>query len=188
MKNISRFLLPFLFVTFIASSASFGGLFSKKPLEIDYLDGSIKMDVKSFFSGDIESFSIVKDSHDKIISTNTAKLNGKWEENRGVLKYDFTYLDGSKDNKIWFITLNSDSTFNIVGHDVAAQFEGKQIGNVAYMDYVLVSRGKNNEQIRTSYEDKMYLVNEKSVILISKLKRSGEDFGTVITSLRKISN
>ncbi len=184
MKNISRFLLSLTLLFCVASCAS---LLSKKPQEIDYLDNSLKMDVKSFFTGDIEAFSIVRNSHDKIISTTTAKLNGKWEENRGVLKYDFTYLDGSKDSRTWFITLNSDSSFEIVGHDVAAGFSGSQIGNVAYMNYVLVSRG-NKGQIRTNYEDKMYLVNEKSMILITKFKRVGGDSGTVITSLRKTSN
>lgn len=184
MKNISRFLLLSTLLFCVTSCAS---LFPKKPQEIDYLDNSVKMDIKSFFTGDIEAFSIVKNSSDKIISTNSSKISGKWEENRGILKYDFTYLDGSKDSRTWFITLNSDSSFEIVGHDVAAGFTGNQIGNIAYMNYVLVSRG-NKAQIRTNYEDKMYLVNEKSMILITNFRKADGDYGTIITSLRKTSN
>jgi hypothetical protein len=142
------------------------------------------MDLKKFFSGEIEGFGIALDDNGKIIGTKIVKINGKWEENKGVVQYNFVYPNGNKDSRTWLITLHDDGTFDAVGHNVAAPAEGQQNGNAARMNYSLVSTNKG-QKTETRYEDKMYLVDEKSMIMNSTFSTRFSASGKEIISLKK---
>ncbi len=134
-----------------------------------------------FFNGDVEGFAIVKNSRDEIVQTQIVKMHGKWNGNKGVLNQEITYSKGGSDNRTWLITANSDGTFNAVGHDVYGMAEGKQDGNSAYMKYSIVT-----DKQKISFFDKMYLVDNKSMIMISEFNRKNGDSGKVIISLKKL--
>ncbi len=158
-----------------------------KPSEVDYIDKGVKMDIKKFFNGDVEGSAIIQDENGKIIATQTIKANGKWEENKGVLQQNFVNNSGEKDSRTWLITLNEDGTIDAVGHDVAAPAKGKQIGNAAQMSYALILR-KKGEKEEIKFDDKMYLVDDKSMIIISEFKKGFSGKGRAIISFRKSAN
>lgn len=161
----------------------------KEDRSLDFIDGSTKMDLKKFFEGELEGFAVKQDENDKIIETFTAKINGKWDANKGVVQFNFSHSGGEKDSRTWLITLNSDGSFDGVGHDVVKPMEGKQAGNVAQSFYSLnVGSKANKEEIR--FREKIYLVDEKSAILISEFKSEEspkENSGRVIFSIKKKS-
>jgi hypothetical protein len=184
MKNFSRFFLAVFFVSSL-SSCAFLDRFNKAP-ELDFLDRGSKIDLKKFFNGEIEAFAITQDENGKISGTQTAKISGKWDENKGVIQQNFIYADGTKDSRTWLITINSDGTFDAVGHDVTSPAKGKQSGNAAQMIYSLSLAGKDGKQ-EVKFEDKMYLVDDKSMIMISNFKRGYSSSGKSIFSLKKIN-
>ena len=170
MKNFSKIIAISAIALTLSSCAVFEGLVSKKEApQLDYLDGANKMDLKKLFDGNLEGFAIKQDATGKIIKTFTAKINGKWEENKGVVQFNYIYGDGSKDNRTWLITVNSDNTFDAVGHDVATAAKGKQIGNASQSIYSLMVGTKADKE-EVNFEDKIYLVDEKSAIMISNFK------------------
>ncbi len=187
MKSIFRFSIIAVLVSTISSCAYVDGLLSpKRVVELDSLDKGVKIDIRKFFSGDIEAFAIVQDGDANITGTLTNKINGKWEENKGVIQYNLTDDKGNKDNRTWLITLEADNTFVVVGHDFIKPAEGKQVGNAAQMIYSLNLRGKDKKE-EVLFEDRMYLVDEKSMILISNFTKANGDTGKKIASLRKIN-
>lgn len=160
----------------------------KKVAPIDYLEGGVKMDVKKFFDGDIDAFAIKQDSTGKIVGSITAEINGRWKDNKGVIQQDFTYNDGKKDSRTWLITANQDGTFSAVGHDVTNSAKGKQVGNAAQSIYSLMLDSKTAQEEFT-FEERMYLVNEESMIMIinfDKKKSEPNSSGKIIFSLKKI--
>jgi hypothetical protein len=183
MKNFLRVSFLAALVSFVTSCAYFGNL--KKPTELDYLDKGLKIDIRKYFNGDIEGFAIVQDEDEKIIGTQIVKINGKWDENKGVIQENFITTDGKKDSRTWLVTVESDGSFGATGHDVSSLGQGKQSGNAAQMNYTLLIPSADGRQ-EVTFEDKMYLVDEKSMIMISNFKRGPNSYKGVF-SLKKIN-
>jgi hypothetical protein len=189
MKNFARLSLALTLASLLASCANIEQFIaSRKPApELDYLDRGVKMDIKNFFNGDIESFAITQDQNGKISGTSTSKINSKWEENKGVMQEIFFDDKSKKDSRTWLITSNQDGTFDMVGHDMLTPVKGKQIGNAAQMIYSLSINAEGVKQ-EVKFEDKVYLVDEKSAVMISNFRKQNGQSGRVIRSLKKISN
>jgi len=189
--NLSKFAIAALLL-----SSSCAGLFqdNKKTVEpIDYITGAEKLNYKNFFNGAVDGFSITKDQNGKIKSTKKVYIDAEWEENKGIIKHKYIYNDGKKDSRTWLVTLSKDGTFDAVGHDVAVPAHGKQISNAAQSTYTLrVKDSQRSEDI--FYEDRMYLVDEDSMIMITNYRKiipdpspeASDNFGQIITSLHKI--
>lgn len=182
MKTSLRIFFAIIVASSLASCAALKG----KPTEIDYLEKATKIDIKKFFNGDLEGFAITQDGNGKIIATEAVKINGKWEENKGVVQQNFIYPDGKKDSRTWLITLNDDGTFDAVGHNVTSHGQGKQVGNTAQMIYGLTIP-VNGVKKEVKFEDKMYLVDDKSMIAISSFKSGYSYSGKTIISLKKLN-
>ena len=195
MKNLFS-LITIISLILASSSCAFIKNFNSKkdPTPLDYIENSsLKMDIKKFFNGDLDAFAIKQNSGGKIIGTSTIKISGKWDENKGTLQQNFIYGDGTKDNRTWLITLDSDGTFSAVGHDVFVPARGRQIGNAAQSNYTLILPSKNGKE-EIIFEDKMYLIDEKSMIMISKFDNNKTDSsnenssGKIIISIKKAGN
>lgn len=157
-----------------------------KEKEISFLEMAPKVDLKQFFRGEIESFAIIKDGNDKIIGSYTGTMRGEWDENKGVLKQNFLYNDGKRDNRTWLITDNVDGTFSAVGHDVVESETGKQIGNTIQMPYSFAVL-ENGVKQKIRYEDNFYLVDSSSMIGTSVAKSSrGIVISKSLISLKKV--
>lgn len=179
-------------------SSSCAGLFqeNKNVVEpIDYLSNGTKLDYKSFFDGQVDGFSIIKDQDGKIIGTRKVYIDGEWDGNKGTIKNRYVYNDGKKDSRTWLVTLFKDGTFDAIGHDIAAPAQGTQVSNAAQSTYTLRTK-KDSGFDNVFYEDRMYLVDEDSMIMITNYKREKvnpspdvrDNSGQVITSLYKVKN
>lgn len=187
MKHFIRTLSLFAIISTLSSCA----FLNEKTVPMDYLSGNAKLDIRSFFEGNLDAFAIKQDKNGKIIDSYNLKVKGEWDGNKGVLKQNFYYRDGKKDSRTWLITVNSDGTFNAVGHDVANSAKGQQIGNAAQSIYSLMV-SQDGQKREVNFEERMYLVDSKSMIMISKFKNknsiASDDnaSGKVITSFKKI--
>jgi len=181
MKKISLVILALSLLSSCAALKSF-----QKPSQLDSLDRSTKFDWKRFFNGDVEGFAVIQDGSGKIIETETFKINGKWDDNKGVIQQNFTYGSGDKDSRTWLITLENDGTFTAIGHDITAPAQGKQQGNAMQMNYTLLLGGKDKQKVKVTFEDKIYLVDDKSAIMISESTAGFSDSKKSIISLKKL--
>jgi len=195
MKNFSKISLIALTLVATSSCALVEKFMAPKPLpQIDYLEGAQKMDIKKFFDGDIAGFAIKQGENGKIIETQSITVSASWDENKGVIKKNAVANDGTKDIRTWLITVNSDGTFDAVGHDVASPAKGKQIGNAAQSFYSLMVNDKSGRE-EVEFEERMYLVSDDQMMMITNFKRKknsvakedNRSFGKVITSFRKVS-
>ncbi len=189
MKTI-RFLSLAVSLILLSSCAVFSG--KEKDVRPDYLDSGVKMNIKNFFSGDIEISSIVQDKNNKIIDSNTSKINGKWVENEGIIRESIFYNNGLKDSRTWIITVNSDNTFDVIMHDIASLAHGSQAGNSAHISYdIIVTKrdSANQKEIKENMniERVMYVIDDKSMIMISRFKKKNGESGIITSSLKKIN-
>lgn len=161
--------------------------------QLDYLKGSsVKMNYRDFFNGKVEGFAIKKDQDGKIINSYKVQINGSWEGNRGVVKNNYIYFDGKKDNRTWLVTIDQDGTYEAIGHDIIKPIRGEQIGNSARASYSLKGDNKSKEEIL--FTDTMHLIDSESMIVIQDYKKlkpnkeqgNRENYGQVVIALKKI--
>ncbi len=157
--------------------------------EITYSEKAPKLDIKKYFNGDIDLAAVVQDADNRVINTFTAKINGKWEENRGTVQYNYLYEGGKKTSRTWLYTLEQDGSFAMVGHDISTPGTGKQIGNAAQMLYSLFIPYDNIESKQNiSFIDNTYLIDGASAILISEARSGGKLLYKTTISLKKSSS
>ncbi len=185
MKNILRFFMIGAVIT-ATSSCALIEKFNHKPSELTILDKAPKLDIKNFFNGDVEVFAITQNTDGKIIGSYTSKINGRWDDNKGVVQHSAIQYSGKKDSRTWLITLESDGTFEAIGHDMVSAITGKQVGNAMQMVYTL-SLPYNGKKEKVDFEENFYLVDESSAIGITLIRRGGSYFGKSIVSYKKLS-
>lgn len=189
MRLISKILITSLTLATLTSCEllqQFGSPKNKALSPVDYLEKAPKLDVKSFFTGDLEGFAILLDSQEKIDNSFTAKIHGKWEENRGTVQYNYSYNGGKKDSRTWLITIDDASSYSAIGHDFIETAQGRNQGNASIVNYGLNTVFKEQKQ-RIDFEDQFYLVDEKSAIVISTMKSGNNIVAKAIISLKKIN-
>ncbi len=153
----------------------------------DSLNNSIKADIKSFYQGDIEAFSVKFDKNDKIIATKTIQINGSWDGDKGIIRQKFIDNNNNKDSRTWLVTLNEDKTFSAIGHDSVEPASGMQVGNVIQMKYKL-KVPYNGVKTNIDYVSTMYLVNDNAMTQISESFINNKKINKEIISLIKQEN
>jgi len=180
-------LRKFLVITLLLSTSSCAYVdFNKKivPQIPKSLEGAAKADVKEFFDGDIDAFSIRFNSDNEIIASRVIKINGSWEEGKGIIRQQFISNMSKKDSRTWLITLKNENDFTAIGHDILAPAKGLQTGNVIQMLYTITDSQENSAS-NVDHEDLMYMIDDNSMIIISKMSKGGKYIGQEIISLSK---
>ena len=190
MKVFFR-LSSIILLVFLLSSCATSRTDENDLRDFDSLDNGVKMDIRKFFSGDIEGSGIVQDGNGKIKKTYIVKVNGKWDDNKGVVSQNFQYSDGTKDGRTWLITMDANNiAFTAIGHEVSTPARGKQVGNSAQMSYSTSTQEKDGDKmgaVEPRFDEKMYLVDDKSMIIVSRFIKNAIDSGKIIMSLKKVS-
>ncbi len=182
-----KFSKRFLILSLIIFNSSCAFLNIKKPMTVpDALKSGVTADVKSFFDGDIEAFAVRFDKDNKIISSRIIKVNGSWEEGKGIIRQQFVDDKKEKDSRTWLVTVENGKNFSAIGHDIVSPAKGVQNGNVIYMTYSLSKANDDLQKNITDYEDKMFMVDQNSMIMITNLFVKGRSIGHEIVSLTKV--
>jgi hypothetical protein len=150
-----------------------------------YAKNSPKLDVRSYLNGPLEAQGILQNRSGEVIKTFTVKMVGSWKGNDGVLKEDFVFSDGKKDQRTWEIKLSDDNNFTAKAHDTVGIAKGQQYGNAMKMSYVL-KIDVDGKKYDISMNDWIYLVDEKTAINVTKMSKFGFRVGTLTISFKKL--
>lgn len=151
---------------------------------LDYLDNAAKMNIKNFLNGDLAGFAIVQNDKGKIESTFSIKAIGKWEDTHGTIQYNYAYNGGKKEGRTWLITMGENGEYSAIGHDFVEPANGVQIGNASRVIYSLNALYKDKKQ-KVEFEDKFYMIDENSAIILSTMRQGNSTLGQTIIALQK---
>ena len=149
-----------------------------------YSDKSPKFDMRRYFDGELEAWGILKNRSGKVTRSFTVKMTGKWQGNEGTLEEHFVFDDGQKDHRIWKIKMIDDNNFTASAGDVVGTASGQQYGNAMKMKYVLTVP-VDGKKYDIKIEDWMYLIDEKSLINSSELRKFGFKVGSLTIGFKK---
>jgi hypothetical protein len=111
-------------------------------------------------------------------------MKGKWEGNHGTIEEDFVFDDNTKQSRTWNVTTQDDHHFTAKATDSVGEAKGEQYGNVLRMQYTLRVPYKSST-LDVQLDDWMYLLNDRTLLNISKMRKFGFGVGTITITFEK---
>ena len=156
----------------------------------DYQANNPKLDIRDYLSGKVKAWGMLEDRSGKITRRFTVEMEGKWNGNEGVLEEYFTFDDGEKSERIWTIKFSDNNNFTATAGDVIGSAKGSQYGNAMQMKYVLdleVDKEKKTKY-KVTLDDWMYLLDDKTLVNKSTIKKFGITFGKLTIFFKKLDD
>lgn len=148
-----------------------------------------KLVLNEFFNGDLTAHGIVKNRSGEVIRYFNVTMTGTWDENGvGTLAEKFIFNDSSIEYRTWIFTPISDSKMNkqysAKANDTLASSLIDISGNAFFMNYDLLINYQGND-IDVHIDDKMYLVNDNTIINESVMSKYGFEVGYITLTIIK---
>ncbi len=150
---------------------------SAKKVE-NYANQNPKFHIEKYFLGKTEAYGMMQDRSGKVTRRFSVKMEGVMKDGKLNLQEYFVFDDGEKQERLWVVDMKDENNFTAKAGDVVGVAKGKQFGNALQMNYVLRVPYKGST-IDLSVDDWMYLIDEKSLINVSEIKK----FGFVVAKL-----
>jgi hypothetical protein len=161
--------------------------FCSKVSTKDYQSNRPSLDIRSYFDGKVEAWGMLENRKGKITRRFTVKMEGFWKGDIGELKEFFVFDDGEKSQRVWNVKFSDDHNFTATANDVIGRAEGSQCGNAMQMSYVLdLEVDKSGARYKVNLDDWMYLLDEKTLINKSSIKKFGITFGKLTIFFKKL--
>lgn len=131
-----------------------------------------EMDIQTYFSGPIKAWGIVQDWRGRVVSRFDVTMVGSWQGDNGTLEEEFTYYDGSTQQRVWKITKLEDGRYEGTAGDIIGTAKGQGSGNAVNWHYQMdVPVGDSTYRLK--FDDWMWLMNDGVLINRSYLKKFG---------------
>jgi len=167
-----------------AASFMLGGCDGRTTAE--YAGAGPKLDIRDYLNGELVAKGILFDYWGSASLMFNVRMTGSWQGNTGILKEHFTYSDGRSEDRTWSITFSDGNNFTAKAADVVGEAIGTQHGNALNMRYKLNAKRANGDTILLSMDDWMYLIDEKTLINRTKLRKFGLAVGELVISFEKL--
>jgi len=152
----------------------------------NYQNNTPNLDIKKYLNGKVKAWGTLEDRSGKITRRFTVDMLGTWNGNEGVLQEYFEFDDAKKDSRTWKINFTDQNNFTATAGDVVGIAKGEQYGNAMRMSYVLDLKLDNGKNYHVSLDDWMYLIDEKTLINKSTIKKFGITFGKLTIFFQKV--
>lgn len=141
---------------------------------------------QEFFNGDLSAHGVVKNRSGKVIRYFNASIKAHWNNGIGTLEEKFVFNDGEIQYRTWQLTpdKNNVNQFSGTAGDVVGTGEGSFAGNAINMVYILNVKRKDST-VEVTVDDWMWLVDDKTLLNESTLKKFGFKVGSVQIVIEK---
>ena len=144
----------------------------------EYKDSTPRFDIKSYFSGNVIAWGIVKGFNNKVERRFCVEINGQWQENTGVLAEKFYFDDGEVSYRNWQLTMQKDGSYQGTAEDVEGIATGKQQGFAFQFQYKLQLKLDEKTYV-VNMDDWMYQLDEYRVMNTTTMSKLGVDVAKI---------
>lgn len=155
----------------------------------DYQHQQPQLDIRYYLDGKIKAWGMIENRSGKITRRFVVDMIGTWHQQTGTLEEDFTFDDGEKSHRLWTIAFTDPNHFVATADDVIGEAKGSQCGNTLQMQYVLDLLVDKDKQKRhhVNLDDWMYLIDDKTLINTSTIKKFGITFAKLTIFFQKLT-
>lgn len=166
-----------------------------------YQDNEPKLVLHEFFSGELTAHGIIKNRSGEVIRYFNVTMTGTWDDQGvGTLAEDFIFNDGSTDSRTWTFTPVAPASlmpedpaslseqyntkYSAKANDTLSSTPIDISGNAFFMNYDLLIN-YDGDEIDVNIDDKMYLINNQTIINESVMTKYGVEVGYITLTIIK---
>ena len=143
------------------------------------------LDMHEFFSGQIDGWGMFQGRNGEVKKRFYVDIDATHEgDDVIVLNEKFSWADGTKSQRIWRLTEQTDGSWKGVAGDVIGEATGKVVGNTLHWNYLLELLVED-KTYKVTFDDWMYLINEDVMLNRSVMKKFGVELGSVTLSMHR---
>lgn len=161
-----------------------------KPSLDDPLISDRKLHIEEFFAGEIKGQGQYQTVFGKVRRSFTVKMRGDWNGKRLRLIEDFSFEDGSTDQRIWTLVKTGEGRWRGTAPNVIGAAIGIEDGNRFNWRYTIelpVPNAQGQTKIqRVMFDDWMWLLTDDRIFNRAYMQRLGFGFGDVSISFEKL--
>ena len=132
--------------------------------------------LEEFFSGQCQAWGMFESRSGKIKNYFKVLTSGNWDGEKLTLEETVLYPDQSTDKRKWTIYKSSPNTYRGYTKGLRGEATGMVTGSHFHWKYTLSWKYKNR-QWTTSFDDQMWLHNDKTLINRAVIKKYGITLG-----------
>ena len=149
----------------------------------DYAGTDPAFSLKTHLSGEILSEGMIYGPNGKMTNRFTAKMFGEWDGNTGTLSEEFTYSNGRKQSRKWFLKIGTGNTFTATADDIVGEARGVVSGATVKMEYQIVLPQEAGGHTLTA-TDWLYLTGSGVILNKSELRKFGFKVAELVATMR----
>ncbi|MBC5765238.1 DUF3833 domain-containing protein [Ramlibacter albus] len=139
---------------------------------------------EQYFNGRVDAWGMFTDRSGKVVKRFVVTIDGRWSGDEGVLAEDFTYADGTKQQRTWRIRKLGDGRYVGRADDVVGDAQGEARGNALHWTYTL-ALPVDGRTWNVEMDDWMYLMDDHVLLNRTAMSKFGVRLGEVTISFRK---
>jgi len=179
MKTLMIILL--LILTLIAVRSMFFSFRAQSPA--DYVNTGPDFILNEHLSGPILSEGLIYGPNGKVTNSFVAEMFGEWVGSTGTLTENFTYSNGSTQQRKWFLTIVSDNTFTATADDIVGTAQGTISGSTVKISYKITLPAEAGGHTLNA-TDWMYLTENGVIMNKSEMTKFGIKVAELIATMR----
>jgi Protein of unknown function (DUF3833) len=136
------------------------------------------LDLRTYFNGPVQASGMFQDRSGKVIRRFTVQMVGRWEGDTGVLQEDFSYSDGSHQQRIWTIRQKAPGHYVGTAPDVVGEAQGVAAGNALNWHYTMALE-VDGRVWHVDFDDWMFLIDDHVMLNRAVMSKFGIRLGEV---------
>lgn len=142
------------------------------------------LDIQRYFNGTLDAHGMFQDRSGEVIKRFVVVMHCQWQGEHGTLDEDFTFADGTRQQRVWSLTKTGAQTFTATAADVVGVAQGSSAGNALRWNYVL-AQPVDGKIVNVDMEDWMFLIDDKVMLNRTAMSKFGVNLGSVTLSFQK---
>jgi hypothetical protein len=145
-----------------------------------------QLNLEEFFEGDLVAYGQFQDVFGTVRRRFVVEIEGTWDGETLRLVEDFTYEDGSTEQRIWTLTQTGPDSWDGTATGVIGVATGQERGDTFNWQYTIDLPVPGGETMRVSFDDWMWLMSEDRLLNRAYMSRYGVRIGEVIISFERM--
>ncbi|MFD0979111.1 DUF3833 family protein [Tropicimonas aquimaris] len=149
----------------------------------DYASTAPRFDLSEVLNGTIASEGLIYGPTGRMTNSFVARMEGEWTGSKGTLTEDFTYSNGNRMQRKWFLELRDDTHFVATAEDIEGEGQGVISGATVMLRYrIRLPEEAGGHVLDTT--DWMYLMEDGAIMNRSEMRKFGIKVAELVATMR----
>lgn len=159
------------------------GFRAQKPQ--DYAGSTPTFDLRQHLDGPILCEGVIYGPTGRVSSRFVARMEGRWDGNRGVLTEHFRYDSGLEQHRAWRLQVGNDGVIRAEADDLVGDGRGRVEGGAVQLQYRIRLPGSAGGHV-LSVTDWMYLAPNGTIMNRSQFTKFGIKVAELVATMRRV--